>query len=361
MRRVTVTNSAGTLCDTAAFDVGSGTDAYDSHAAAQTLASMEYFGYNVVHVGFNQVEDGTPEVGNQYWENVANFINLARSYNIRVSMTLMALPNQDVPKPAYDPDPNPNGDSNLYYLDPNYLAAEETYVSDLIQTLRADGANMGDIFSFELQGETIFYTKEWPLELTSRSVQTTEGSFNMAKATSRNAMIDSNTLHWENQLTDTIRSTESRLGIPPTLISVGFTLGLSPHGNRIGRPQSSLSSKSQVDFVDLHMYPIFGPVSTQINNIGVAANTVTKPVVMGEFGEYASETPTVATAANALVSWEEQSCDLSGFRFSGWIVWTWNTEPWEQQPTIYNMADDNYAIAKALNSPALRRSMTPCQ
>ena len=361
VRRVTVTNSAGTLCDTAAFDVGSTPDVYNKQDAAQALASMEYYGYNVVHVGFNQAEDGTPGTGNPYWENVANFIDLARSYNIRVSMTLMSLPNQDVPKPAYDPAPNPNGDINLYYLDPNYLIAEETYVSNLVKTLYADGANMGDIFSFELQGETIFYTNEWPLDLTSQSVQTTEGAFDMASSSSRNAMIDSNTLHWENQLSATIRSTENSLGIPPTLISVGFTLGLSSHGDRIGRPQSSLSSKSQVDFVDLHMYPIFGSASMQIKSIGVAAKTVDEPVIMGEFGEYASETPKVATAANTLVSWEEQSCDLAGFRFSGWVTWTWNTEPWEQQPTIYNMSDDKYAIAKALNSPALHHSMTACQ
>ena len=73
------------------------------------------------------------------------------------------------------------------------------------------------------------------------------------------------------------------------------------------------------------MYPIFGSASMQIKSIGVAAKTVDEPVIMGEFGEYASETPKVATAANTLVSWEEQSCDLAGFRFSGWVTWTWNT------------------------------------
>jgi len=92
------------------------------------------------------------------------------------------------------------------------------------------------------------------------------------------------------------------------------------------------------------------------------ADTVTKPIIIGEFGEYESEAPNnTPAAADALATWEKQSCDLYGFRFSGWITWTWDTQPWEQHPTIYNMSQDHYAIAKALSPQSLDPLMSTCQ
>ena len=361
VRLTTVAKGPNIVCTISTFNVGTGLDAYNPHRAAQVLATMEEYGYNVIRVGFNSAESGQASGGLNpaYWANVANFINLARTYNIRVSMVLMPLPIQDLPKPSTVPLPTADQtrNGNLYYLEPVYLAAEENYVRDLIGILETEHANMSDIFSYELEGETYFKTNLWPLDMTSGIVSTSAGSFNMASATSREAMIDANTLYWENQLTAVIHSL-----LPGSLVALGFTQGLAkfPEG-RIGRAQSSLSSSSLVDYVDFHLYPIFGPIQSQISSIGVAADTVTKPIIMGEFGEYGSEAPNASVAANALAAWERQSCDLFGFRFSGWITWTWDTEPWEQQPAIYTMTNGHYAIAKAIAPQSMDPSMSNCQ
>lgn len=341
-----------TICALSTFDVGTGLDAYNPHRAAQALATMEKFGYNVVHVGFNPVESGETSgaLNPTYWANVANFINMARSYNIRVSMVVMPLPIQDLPDPSTVPLPQKDQirNGNLYYLEPAYLTAEETYAKDLIDILEADDANVSDIFSFELQGETFFKTDLWPLGLASGMVATNAGTFDMASAASREAMIDENTVFWENSLTEAIHSI-----LPKALVAVGFTQGLAAFPeDRIGRPESSLSSLSQVDYVDFHLFPRFGPLQEQIGSIGVGASTVTKPMVMGEFGEYTSQASTPAGAAAQLVAWQEQSCHVDGFRFDGWLVWTFNTSPSEQSG-IYNMVEGDDAIASAL-APRIR-------
>jgi hypothetical protein len=109
------------------------------------------------------------------------------------------------------------------------------------------------------------------------------------------------------------------------------------------------------------MYPIFGTMSSQVAAIGVPAATVTKPIILGEFGEYLSRLPSASAAAVTLAAWEKDSCDIDGFRFSGWITWTWDNEPWEQYPALYNMTDDHYVMAKALDPASLDPSMAACQ
>ena len=354
-----------TICMNANFDVGSGLDAYDPHRAAQALSQMNSYGYNVVYVGLNSDEIGNttgPGLNANYVANLASFINIARSYDIRVLIALMPLPFHG----GYLPDQaayTTKGSAkyhnlNLYYIDANYLAAQKRYVSDLITGLTGAGANMSDIFSLELTGEVVFNRNQWPLNMTSGLVQT-DGQiqpYDMSDPSSRNDLIDQNTLNWENQLTEAIHTQ-----LPSVLVSVGYftpyALVRFPQTPRISRPQSSFSSESDVNFVDIHMYPIFGPIVDQINSLGVSPPTITKPVILGEFGEYTSEAPTPAAAAQALTAWQQQTCDIQGLAFTGWITWTWDTEPSEQFG-LYNMVDGNDAIASAL-SPRLRPN--PCQ
>ena len=347
------------------FDVGTGLDAYNPHRAAQALSQMNSYGYNVVYVGLNANEIGNRSgtgLNPTYLANLASFINIARSYDIRVLIALMPLPLHGGYLPTQAPYTTKGSakyhNVNLYYVDANYLAAQKRYISDLITGLTGAGANMSDIFSFELIGEVVFKASEWPLNVTSGLVQTDGQAqpYDMSDPASHNALIDQNTLNWENQLTATVHA-----ALPRTLVSVGFftpyALVEYPQTPRISRPQSSLSPESQVDFVDIHMYSIFGPVLDQVDSLGVPPSSITKPVILGEFGEYTSQVPTPAAAAAALVAWQQQSCDIGGLTFSGWIIWTWDTAPAEQAG-LYSMVDGDDAIASAL-SPRLHPN--PCQ
>jgi hypothetical protein len=101
-------------------------------------------------------------------------------------------------------------------------------------------------------------------------------------------------------------------------------------------------------------------MASQVDSIGVPANTVTKPMIFGEFGEHTQQAPNAVVAGIALELWERQSCDVEGFHFSGWLIWTWDDTP-SEQPGRYNMINDNYAMAKDLDSPTFLRSMAACR
>ena len=222
---------------------------------------------------------------------------------------------------------------------------------------------MSDIFSFELMGEVVFYANAYPLTQLSGYVPTIAGEFNMGSQDSRIEMIDENIQDWENALTNTMRSTEQGLGIPQTMTSVGFFTqnpGDYDRTYRIAQPQSSVSSDSLTSFVDFHIYSISHTMASQVDNIGVPADTITKPMIFGEFGEHTQQAPTAVAAAKDLEDWEKQSCDVEGFHFSGWIIWTWDDTP-SEQPGRYTMTDDNYAISRALNSRDFLHSMASCR
>ena len=130
------------LCMSSDFDVGTGLDAYNPHRAAQALSQMASYGYNVVYVGLNPLEIGNKSgtgLNVNYLANLASFINIARSDNIRVLIALMPLPLHGgyIPSGApYTTKGSPQyHDLNLYYVDANYLAAQKRYVSDLITGL----------------------------------------------------------------------------------------------------------------------------------------------------------------------------------------------------------------------------------
>ncbi len=351
IRLSSVTKAGRSTCAISTFEVGSGPDAYNPHRAAQALAAMEHYGYNVVRVGFNagQSGQGSGQLNPAYWAHVANFINIARSDNIRVEIVVLPLPSQYLPKPSTVPLPvdDQRRNGNLYYLESAYLTAQKNYLRDVITTLQADQANMSDIFSFELQGETYFKFNLWPLDLPSGTVSTVTGEYDMANPYSRANMMDESTLHWENTLAQEIHT-----DLPGSLVAVGFTQGLAAFPeDRIGRPESSLTSSSLVDYVDFHMYPVFGTMSSQVAAIGVPAARVTKPIILGEFGEYLAEASTPEAAAARLVAWQEQSCHIDGFRFDGWLAWTWDIPL--SDGNLYNMVDGGEAIARAL-APTFR-------
>ena len=134
-------------------------------------------------------------------------------------------------------------------------------------------------------------------------MSTVVGKFDMGSMDSHYVLADQNIRNWENALTTTVRSTELSLGLPQTMTSVGsFTQNASNYAKtlRIARPQPSLSSSSLVSFVDFHISSMSHTMESQVDSIGVQANTVTKPMIFGEFGEHTRQAPNAVVAGIAL-------------------------------------------------------------
>jgi hypothetical protein len=351
VRLTTVDIGSKAVCLHSIFDTLGGQDLYNANESAAVLLAMHNLGYNTVHVGIDSSEIGLAGgygLDPHYLANLASFINIARADQIRVLLVVGNLPTNG----GYLPQRTSN--VNNYFLYPAWISAEQRYLTDLISGLRSANANMSDILSFEIWSEQYFDPNTAPLNETSGEVLTAASStpYNMSSQSQKDAMMDANLLNFENQLATTVHS-----DLPGGLASISFFSPSAEGPNRIVRPTSTFSSQSKIDFVNLHMYPVFGPLATQVASFGTTPTTINKPVVLGEFGAYeASDLTTSAEAATLLTSWQQQTCALTSMHITGWITWTWDTQPWEQTG-YYNMTQDNNTIAKAL-SPTSRPN--PC-
>ena len=80
-----------------------------------------------------------------------------------------------------------------------------------------------------------------------------------------------------------------------------------------------------------------------------------KPIILGEYDGFADVHPTPALAAASLKDWQIASCSAG---FSGWILWTWDTEPNELPGlNIWSALSGNGEINQSL-APLYRAN--PC-
>ena len=308
------------------FNVG----LYDAAAAEAMLVRMSQDRFNVVRVFLNgccEVNSmGNPSGGLSaaYLANLANFLARAKSHGIAVMLSTDGLPKfggyEDVLYQScctmFDAD-------NMNTLTRQGLTAHAKMWRDIITGLKAQGAPLDAIFAYELFNELSYLITYPPLSLTTGSVATGNGHFyDMASATSRQAMLDENLIFWTTHVRDSIVALD-----PGALVTVGFFQPQGPNPSRIGDPRLiqpyPAIAQSTIDFVDLHAYAGEELTMDQYaQNFGHEAYPA-KPVIMGEFGANTSSFGSASIAAQALVAWEASSCPHN---FSGWMLWTWDIE-----------------------------------
>lgn len=318
---------------------------YNHSEIVAMLKAWQGLGYNAARVFLNPGQIGNPHgpgLSRAYVGNVADFVKTAARYGVRTLITVGALPNAGGYAPALT---HSFGMYNADYLSPVFIASQNRYLADLITALRADGAPLVDSL-WELKGEQDWNNTAAPLSWKSGLVATADGKrYNMASAASRAAMENANLVHWANSLSATIH----RL-IPGSLVGVGVYPPSVKRSTWTVRPQLLFSPATQVNFVDIHVYPNLGPELMQVNSFG--AGSTRKPVIMGEFG--ATRAAPVAAAAKALTSWQRASCHIGGLAVSGWLMWTWNSSV---DTEFWDALDDGGLLSRAL---APRSRPNPC-
>ena len=303
---------------------------YDAPTVEAMLARMSQDGFNVVRVFLNgccEVNSmGNPSGGLSaaYLANLANFLTRAKSHGIAVMLTTDGLPlfggYQNVLYQSccamFDAD-------NMHTLTRQGLTAHAMMWRDIITGLKTQGAPLEAIFAYELFNEQSFLVNYPPLSLTSGTVVTGNGqSYDMASATSRQAMLDENLTYWSTHVRDSIVALD-----PSALVTVGFFQPQGPNPTRVGDPRLTkpypAMALSSIDFVDLHAYAGEELTMEQYaENFGEDAYPA-KPVIMGEFGANTNSFGTATIAAQALAAWQASSCPHN---FSGWLLWTWDIE-----------------------------------
>lgn len=112
---------------------------------------------------------------------------------------------------------------------------------------------------------------------------------------------------------------------------------------------------STLDFLSPRLSPGLELTLPQyVANYELPATTV-KPVLMAEFGAPTATHATLAAAAEALQTWQADSCAAG---FDGWMLWTWDTVGERTgEPAFWNGQDGSGVLERAL-APVVRTD--PC-
>jgi hypothetical protein len=231
------------------------------------------------------------------------------------------------------------------------LAANERFFKDLIGALKARGARLDALWSWQVRNELAFDSDQPPLSLASGVVTAANGlTYDMAVPAHKKRIQDESLAFYLDRTRAAIRSVD-----PSALVAVGFFVPQEPNPARPGDPRvidPRPSYASTMDFVDLHAYPGLDLTLEQLaENYGIAEIPSTKPVIFGEMGAFRGFAyPTVAVAIDGIAGWQVRSCALG---VDGWLTWTWNLV----DPVIWTATEAGGGIRKAL-SPAVRPN--PC-
>jgi hypothetical protein len=334
------------------FNVGS----YDATAANQALQELATFGYNTVRIFLNGacatecLGDSTTadDLSNAYFANVLDFLTKARAHGIQAIVVVDGVPvgTSYAAEVASDCCAEFAG-VNLDYLTPGGVAGNIAFWTALVHRLTAQQELRETILSYELRRQAYFRSDEAPLSLSSGTVTTANSeTYDLSVAAQRQAMMDQNLSFWTDALRAAIRSVD-----PTALVSLGFAVASPPELSRL----RYLLDNSTVDFVSVRANPGMGLTLAQYVASYELPMVTAKPVLVGEFGAPTATYATLAAAAEALQTWQAESC---GFGVDGWLLWTWDgTGAIPGEPAVWNAHVGGGVLKRGL-APTLRSD--PC-
>jgi len=330
-------------------------------SALAELPRMHADGFNVVRVWENACWGGAPGcmdlasggLDPAYLRNLARFIQVAKDNDIYVLLTVDEPPDTGGYRSYFGPEQSSFGVFNLLYLTEGGIEAQRRYYTDFIQGLREAGAPTDAIFAYELHNEAFYEEHMPPLSNHQGTFTAANGqTYDLADDTQRRLMMEESWVYYTDQLNRHIKELD-----PTALVTMGFFVQHEPNPVLVGDPRlvylHQVLYDSALDFVDLHAYPGYDlDMRQHAENFDILGYNQ-KPLLMGEFGADRHNYPDLQTAANALQSWQAQSCE---FGFDGWLMWTWGGA--EMPDDYWEAVEGDGAIRRAL-SPALH--LDPCQ
>lgn len=306
---------------------------YDSAEAEMMMSALQEAQYNVVRIFLNPecMTDLDRNFRPAYIANLADFLRLAQAHNQFVILTLDMIPSTLYGEPIQKEE-----DiwwHNAQYLYSDEIALEKAFWQDFITMLRSQNAPLDTILAYELRNEFYFHPEFPPLTDVRGNVTTANGqTYDMSSLADKERMVTENFVYWSSQMRDAIQEIA-----PTALVTVGF---FAPEP--FGTPSRAAIFDSELDFVDLHMYPQEDVMMADYVAYFGLDKQPEKLLVMGEYG-IVDEAYALETAVSKLQRWQDESCQHN---ISGWLLWTWKTK----QGMELSIPDDG-TIFRAL-SPA---------
>ena len=350
--------------ESATQDVTFNAGTYSAAAADAALAELDLYGYNTVRVFLNGgcatgcLGDpaGADDLSTAYVANVVDFLTKAQARGIQA-----VIVGEGVPAGTSYADQVSSGASsdfageNVHYLTAGGVNGNAAFWAALVQRLTAQQLLRQTILGYELRREAYFRSDQAPLSFASGTVAPANGvTYDLAVPAERQALMDDGLVYWADTVRAAIRAVD-----PTALVSLGFLWPQSPNVARVGDPRVTrlrpLLDSSTLDFVSPRVIPGLELTLPQYVSNYELPSTTAKPILMGELGAPTASHATLAVAAEALQTWQADSCSAG---FDGWLLWTWNTTGQRTgEPAFWNGQDGAGVLKRGL-APTVRPD--PC-
>jgi hypothetical protein len=330
---------------------------YDPGRTRADFAALAAAGYNTVRVFLDQCNKGEGCIGATtgsglnpaYLDNIADLMAAAKATGVYLLLTSNDLPDEG----GYSEQANSESGSvfagyrNSYYLTRSAVEATTRYWSDLIGGLVARHAAFDAVLGWELLNEQWMFADQPPLSLTSGTVTTTTGSYDMADPAAKAKMVSEGLIHYIAEMRGAILAVD-----PTALITMGFFVP------KIAAPDwyvetASLLKGADLDFFDFHAYPGGASVEKHAELFGMVGYTA-KPIVLGEYGAFRHVYGDLNSAERAIAGWVADSCPAG---FDGWFYWAYYPAAPDVDDRTWGFTDENGAL---MNLFAPKDHPDPC-
>ena len=315
---------------------------YRPEAVEEALSRMEALGANTVRVWAWGVQKehgftGGPKgqgLNPEYMANFIDFLRRATAHRIYVFALLDELPRNatyDAVANTYTgPEATGVTGYNQQYLLGKWIAAKCAAARGFVEYIRnADPALLSAVLGWSMGNEVFVLNTAGPFSKDEGVVLGITGkSYDMAKPEDRQACYDDGILYCANAFSDAVKTAD-----PKALTTAGMWTsdaherppfnGL-PHDGKdprfCPRPSVLASDASQLDFLDIHIYPWdhTSKVRPEAHeNAAVAASA--KAVLIGEVGVFKRNT---AEEARTMIA--DMVAQGQAMGYCGYLMWSWD-------------------------------------
>jgi preprotein translocase subunit Sec61beta len=317
---------------------------YDPGRTRADFAVLAAAGYNTVRVFLDQCNKGEGCIGATtgsglnpgYLDNIADLMAAAKETGVYLLLTSNDLPDEG----GYSVEANSEsgavfaGYRNSYYLTKSAVDATKRYWSDLVGGLVARQAAFDSVLGWELLNEQWMFADQPPLSLTSGTVTTTTGTYDMADAAAKARMVSEGLIHYIAEMRGAILALD-----PTALVTMGFFVP------KIAAPDwyvetAPLLKGADLDFFDFHGYPGGPSLAKHAELFGMVGYTA-KPIVLGEYGAFRHVYGDLNSAERAVAGWLADSCTAG---FDGWLYWAYYPAAPDVDDRTWGFTDENGAL-----------------
>ena len=348
---------------------------YNGSRMESMLRDLAVHGFNTVRVFIDPVSPAvglfetreTTRLSPVYMANVLDLLQRARDHGVYVIFVFsMWGPNNTWLHRGPAKATMVSGPNELYFR----AGAAETraaLLSEFVKAIKAyDSALLSVVLAYEIQNELCYFVKAEPLSLADGIFRYGDKTYNLSSEQEIQQLMDDVSVHWCNATVKEVRRID-----PQALVSISvFTFRAvgrtGPNRLRKDRttdnriPARPLAlAESSVSYVDIHLYP-HGPNTMQEDLRSIEFDALRrkclragKPLLMGEFGAFKHDYPTLKTAVRGVTQHAKEAYDAG---FVGFLYWTYDTD---EQKRLWNAKSGKGDILKALAKAKLAEHGAP--